>query len=492
MKTKWTSLVLGVLGVLTVIALIVLAGHAPAQARQVDRPPMFVTNVTGDLHIDQPLPGTCSNVDQRSAVTQGWLEIAPSEGNDVPGGKRFVLTRANVSFAPFTIERHCMTEDVTKHFTDVAVQLVRVASFTAAPSVPGIYPFTIPKDDLLFYEVSRVNGNVETGSLRPKQDVTGTIDLATGTFQMTVAVATKFHFELGCAFGQCLFSGDRHGTLTATLSGALVFPDSDGDTVPDRTDNCRFVPNPDQTLVASPVVTAPPDVTIASCADHQIGTAVARDVCDAGPVTVTNNAPATFALGTNVVTWTGQDTKARTASSNQTVTVDDKTQPIFTSVPADIALNDCKATDLGVPIAVDDCAGTLTYTNNAPAKFMVGTTVITWKATDVSGNYSTDNSQKVVVIDMVPPAISCVPAQPQGNVFLVSAIDACTTAPTVRLGSYALVDGERIKIEETGQPGVRLANVIGPERIKHFLVGKGEGVIVATDASSNVASAICR
>jgi len=39
---------------------------------------------------------------------------------------------------------------------------------------------------------------------------------------------------------------------------------------------------------------------------------------------------------------------------------------------------------------------------------------------------------------------------------------------------------------------VRLLNVVGPNQIKHFKVGKGEAVIVATDGSGNVASAYCR
>jgi hypothetical protein len=467
---------------------------APVLARGVDRPPMVVDAVTGDLHIVQSLPGTCDNVDERTPVTQGRLEIAPSEGVDVPGGKAFVLTRANVSFAPFKIERHCMTQDVTRNFTEVGVQLVRTASFTAVPSSsPGAYDFTIPREDLLFYEASRVNGTLETASMRPKQAVTGTIDLANGTFVMQVPVGTKIHFKFGCTVFGCLVNDDYHGTLTATVGGALVFPDSDGDTVPDRSDNCQFFPNPDQGPVATPIVTPPPDLTIASCLDHQIGTATGTDRCDAGPVTVTNNAPATFAVGSNVITWTGQDTKGRIGSSNQNVTVVDTTPPAFSSIPADVELNDCKAADLGLPTGTDDCAGALSFTSDAPAKFLVGTTAVTWTAIDASGNKTVaTQTQKVKVTDTVPPTVSCAPAEPQGNVFRLSAIDACTSSPSIRLGSYALVEGERIKIEETGKSGVRLVNVIGPEGIKHFLVGKGEGLIVATDESSNVASAICR
>jgi hypothetical protein len=269
-----------------------------------------------------------------------------------------------------------------------------------------------------------------------------------------------------------------------------VFPDSDHDGVPDRTDNCRFVPNADQAPVPTPVVAAPAGLTIASCADHQIGVATASDVCDGGPVTVTNNAPGTFAVGTNLVTWSGHDTKGRVGTATQNVKVVDTTPPIIASVPPDLTLNDCKAVDLGLPIATDDCAGPPSFTNNAPPKFLVGTTTVTWTAHDASGNTDTD-TQHVTVHDMVPPAVACVPDGPPGGSFRVTGIDACG-APTIRLGSFVLANGERIKINETGQSGVRLINVIGPEHIRHFHVGKGQAVITATDGSGNVSSAVCR
>jgi hypothetical protein len=90
------------------------------------------------------------------------------------------------------------------------------------------------------------------------------------------------------------------------------------------------------------------------------------------------------------------------------------------------------------------------------------------------------------------PTVSCVPAGPTGGTFQVSASNASAGTPTIQLGSFVLANGEVIKINETDQAGVRLVNVIGPDRIKHFHLGKGEAVITATDAPGNVASAICR
>jgi hypothetical protein len=70
------------------------------------------------------------------------------------------------------------------------------------------------------------------------------------------------------------------------------------------------------------------------------------------------------------------------------------------------------------------------------------------------------------------------------------ATDACG-APTVRLGSFVLASGETIKINETGQSGVKL--IMRSNRIRsRFHVGKGEATIVATDGSGNVATASCQ
>jgi hypothetical protein len=472
----------------TLLLMVGLSGIAPA-AGLAQGQPMVVNDLTGNLRIQQELPGTCSNVDQTTPVTGGRLEIAPDGGIDVPGGKSFVLTRANISFASFTIHRNCMGQNVTRAYSELDVQLVGVVPFVASPAGSGVFNVAIPKEDVFIYETAIVNGDSETGYKHPKEPVTGTIDLQHGTMQLSVRIGATLHFEV-CEFGVCV-GFDRDGILTAALSGSIAFVDADGDGVPDRDDNCRFVANADQSPVASPVVTAPSDVTLASCADSQIGSASAADLCDGGPVTVTNDAPHPFPLGSTVVTWTAQDAKGRMASSTQTVSVVDTTPPTFTFVPPDITMNDCGPANLGLPIAVDDCAGPPTFTNNAPVKFLVGPTLVTWTATDASGNHATA-TQTVTVTDTVAPAVSCERAGPPGGSFRVSSSDACTTSPTIRLGSFVLANGEKIKVNETGQSGVRLVNVIGPERIKHFHVGKGEAVITATDGSSNVASAYCR
>jgi hypothetical protein len=102
------------------------------------------------------------------------------------------------------------------------------------------------------------------------------------------------------------------------------------------------------------------------------------------------------------------------------VTVVDTTKPIITFVPPPVALNDCKAADLGTPSATDDCAGTPTFTNDAPPIFPLGQTVVTWTATDASGNHSAPATQTVTVVDTVPPTVSCLPDAPDSQFQVIS------------------------------------------------------------------------
>ncbi len=114
---------------------------------------------------------------------------------------------------------------------------------------------------------------------------------------------------------------------------------------------------------------------------------------------------------------------------------------------------------------------------------------MTWKATDVSGNLATA-TQKVTVVDTVPPTVTCTPANPLGTAFVVTGFDACG-APVLTLGSYVIGNGEQIKIEEVGQPGVRLQNLVAKDGVRKFFVGKGQGVILATDGAGNTSTAAC-
>ena len=218
-------------GMLLLVAAVIAGAPAPAPAEAPDRRPMGVTSLTGNLHIVQGIP--CNNtVTRTTQVTGGRLELTPAEGVDVTGGKRFALTRADVSFDNFSVSGSCLGFNQTRSFSQVSVQLSHVVSFTAAPAGPGAFAVTIPKDAISFDQAAVVNGVLESDVTDPTQDVTGTIDLANGTVALQVVVATSVRFQAGCVAGECAIDETDTGTLTVNVAGTIAFPDTDADAVP--------------------------------------------------------------------------------------------------------------------------------------------------------------------------------------------------------------------------------------------------------------------
>src|SRR5207237_5142671 len=86
-----------------------------------------------------------------------------------------------------------------------------------------------------------------------------------------------------------------------------------------------------------PTISCPALITLVASAglcgatNVVLSTPTVSDNC--GPVTITNNAPALFPVGTNTVIWTATDTHGNSATCPQTVIVND-TQPPTISCPA--------------------------------------------------------------------------------------------------------------------------------------------------------------
>ena len=146
-----------------------------------------------------------------------------------------------------------------------------------------------------------------------------------------------------------------------------------------------------------PTITCPATVSVGTDAGEchatgvDLGTPVTDDNC--GVADVSNDATEPFAVGDTTVTWTVTDTCGLTATCQQTVTVIDDEDPTITC-PADVVVNAdagfCCATgvDLGTPTTDDNC-GVASVSNDAPAQFPVGDTVVTWTVTDTSANTAT-------------------------------------------------------------------------------------------------------
>jgi hypothetical protein len=193
--------------------------------------------------------------------------------------------------------------------------------------------------------------------------------------------------------------------------------------------------------VENPLITCPTDITVNADAGLCTASAIAlglestSDNCTVA--TVVNDAPATFTLGTTMVTWTVTDVEGNSATCNQFVTVVDTEAPAIacpTNVTVPALFGSCNALGvvLGTPITSDNCT-VATVTNNAPVSYPLGSTTVTWTVTDLAGN-STSCTQTVTVIDTQLPTIAC-PA----NVTVPADLGLCSASGVV-IGSPVTTD----------------------------------------------------
>jgi hypothetical protein len=198
----------------------------------------------------------------------------------------------------------------------------------------------------------------------------------------------------------------------------------------------------------------------------------ASDTIDGAGVLVTCSpaSGATFHLGTTMVGCSATNSSLQTANASFGVTVLDTTPPTI-PVPGSITLtasSDVPATDRNIVAFLALKAHDLVdpspiVTNDAPAVFPQGTTVVTFQAIDSSGNTSTASG----VVKIVPPPAGApaTPAPvtvtsqpldriPPGN---VSKLSVRVSGKTALLRWQLPVDGDFDHVEITRQRGDKTA-----------------------------------
>ncbi len=193
-----------------------------------------------------------------------------------------------------------------------------------------------------------------------------------------------------------------------------------------------------------PAVTPPADLTIeatATLTPVNLGAATAVDDVD-GPLPATPDRTGPFPLGTHKITWSAVDSSGNVGKATQTVIVRDTTPPVLTvppdvtvtsAVPIAVNLGTATATDIFTPVAI---------TNDAPALFPPGVTLVTWTATDPNGNRSTAVQRVTVGESFSLTITSPVPGQSvDGNTVLVTGtLEAPANTGVVVNGVVAAID----------------------------------------------------
>lgn len=151
---------------------------------------------------------------------------------------------------------------------------------------------------------------------------------------------------------------------------------------------------------------------------------IATDNCTilgAATLTSTHAPGSVFPLGTTTVTYTAVDLAGNDSVRSFTVTVVDAQAPVIAGCPSNVLVNTganattCGATATWIePTATDNCTaqGSLVWSkNHNPGDiFPVGTTTVTYTATDAAGNVSNTCSFNVIVTDNTIPVIAACPA----------------------------------------------------------------------------------
>jgi cysteine-rich repeat protein len=162
--------------------------------------------------------------------------------------------------------------------------------------------------------------------------------------------------------------------------------------------------------------TAPPSITcpgptVAECSGErgatvQPGAATASDVCALAGVT---QAPSQhFPLGTTEVSFTATDLAGHTATCTSSVTVRDTTPPVLHCPDNVVAecTGDHQATVNPGTASAEELCTSATVQGPSAGSFPVGTTSVTFSASDEAGN-SAVCTRTVTVRDSTPPSISC-------------------------------------------------------------------------------------
>jgi hypothetical protein len=246
--------------------------------------------------------------------------------------------------------------------------------------------------------------------------------------------------------------------------------------------------------LAPPVITPPDNITVgassaqgaaasvAAIADF-LAAAVAVDNVD-GSVSVGNDAPDQFPIGETTVTFSAVDALGNTSESSAVVTVADISAPV---ILAPDALNTYAISASGTPateapiaaflsgvLASDNIDAAVGVTTDAPEVFPLGSTTVTFTATDSAGNGSIA-SAVVTVFDLTAPTL-----QAPANI-TVAAVDANGTVATDSTIAAFLLGA-------SATDNVDSSVSIGTDALAVFPVGATTVTFSATDTAGNESS----
>ncbi len=210
-----------------------------------------------------------------------------------------------------------------------------------------------------------------------------------------------------------------------------------------------------QDIIIPVFSSVPANVTVDCQSIPAVGTATATDNCDAfvtitylGQTRTDGSCTDSYTL---TRTWEATDNCGNTVTAEQVIMVHDITNPTFTSFPNDLTVSCESIPILGIPVASDNCAASvsITYLGETPTNgYCLDTYTLTrtWKAEDNCGNTVTAN-QLITVRDITAPTFTSVPGNTTVSCESIpaigspEAIDNCAVSVTITYNGETRTDG---------------------------------------------------
>ena len=336
---------------------------------------------------------------------------------------------------------------------------VVTASGTVNTSEVGIYIIT--------YTAVDRPGNVGTATRTViVEDTTAPVITVNGSSPVT--------HELGSTYTDAGASAsDLSGPITVTTNGTVnsnavgsyvltyIATDPSGNTATaSRTINVV------DTTAPTVTVTGDNPATVELGTTYTDAGATATDA--SGTVTVvTSGSVDTDTVGSYTLTYTSTDASGNAGTATRTVSVVDTTAPEITVTGDNPATHEFGTTYTDAGATATDASGAITVETNGEVNADVGSYILTYVASDASGNTATA-TRTVNVVDTTPPVITVLGENPATVEYGSNYVDAGATATDLRDGAVTVTSSS-----------VSSTTTIGEQTITY----------TATDAAGNTATA---
>ena len=246
-------------------------------------------------------------------------------------------------------------------------------------------------------------------------------------------------------------------------------------------------------VTAPTIVACPSNISVnagASCNAVATWTApTVTDNCSGATIVQTAGSASgsAFPLGTTTITYTATDGAGLTSSCSFSVTVLDVTAPTIVACPSNIIVNaggSCNAVATWTaPTVTDNCSGASIVQTAGPlsgSTFALGTTTITYTATDGAGLVTTC-SFLVTVLDVTAPTIAGCP----GNLTATTNSGLCNGAVVSWTAPTATDNCSGVVLAQTGGPANGGTFPLGTTTVT-YTATDGAGLITTCSFSVSV------